>query len=100
MYTKWIYKNTDNISDDLKNLKEDELIVKLLAQRGIDTKKRLDDFLNPLKMPIISPYKFLTLLMPNEHSFTIFASEEGTVETNSLLLITISMYVSFMRTPS
>ena len=58
MYTKWIYKNIENISEDLKNSGEDELIIKLLAQRGIDTKKRLDDFLHPLKMPIISPYKF------------------------------------------
>ena len=54
MYTKWIYKNIDNISEEAKKAVNNDLIAKLLTQRGIDSKKRLDDFLKPLKMPIIS----------------------------------------------
>ena len=55
MYTKWIYKNIDNISEEAKKAVNNDLIAKLLTQRGIDSKKRLDDFLKPLKMSIISP---------------------------------------------
>ena len=80
MYTKWIYKNIDNISEEAKKAVNNDLIAKLLTQRGIDSKKRLDDFLKPLKMSIISPYKF-------KYMEKAVARIAEAIEKNELILI-------------
>lgn len=59
MSTKnWKIKEKKELSQELISAAENELLAQLLVQRGIDTPKKIQDFLNPSQMKISSPYVF------------------------------------------
>ena len=60
MQKKWKYSSV-NASDDFERIKEitqSNLLAQLLITRGIDTEKRVCEYLEPLKMEFTSPYDF------------------------------------------
>lgn len=58
MYVKWILKEKIETAQAIKKFVKNDFIANLLMQRGIDSEKKVCDFLNPLKMQIISPFVF------------------------------------------
>ena len=54
----WKIKETSEISKEILEVTKSEIVAKLLLQRGIDSIQKIDEFLNPSKMKISSPYLF------------------------------------------
>ncbi len=61
MRTKWILNQAETIPAEVLGIVKNEFLAKLLVQRGINTHKKTQDFLNPLKMQIIPPSVFCNM---------------------------------------
>ena len=62
MQKKWKYTLSETIDSQnfqqIKEITQNDLLAQLLISRGIDTKKRAEEYLNPLKMEFTSPSDF------------------------------------------
>ena len=76
MYTKWILNEKTEPNAEISNLIKNDFLTKLLLQRGIDTPKRVNDFLYPLKMSIVSPYAFKDMQKAVERIFNAIEKQE------------------------
>ena len=56
--SKWIYPERQPISEELLKTAGSEVIANLLINRGIDTHKKAEIFLNPHKIQLSSPFVF------------------------------------------
>ena len=70
MQKKWKYSSfgQDNAEtlEKIKQKTNNDLLAKLLLSRNIDTEKKVEEYLNPLKMEFTSPYDFLDMDMAVE----------------------------------
>ena len=57
----WICENIDVSEEQIKLCSSDIILAKLLKKRGIDTKEKIESFLNPLKSKLLSPDAFLDM---------------------------------------
>ena len=58
MQKVWKIKEKLQIPKEISDFVGDELLENLFMQRGLDTVKKIKDFLNPLETPISSPFAF------------------------------------------
>jgi len=72
----WKTKETNEISKDIIAEAGDELLAKLLVQRGINTPKKIKEFLNPAKMKISSPFVFTDMKKSVERIFSAIKTQE------------------------
>lgn len=54
----WKIKENKEISNEIMKIAGNKILANLLMQRGLDTKQKINDFLNPSSMKISSPFVF------------------------------------------
>ena len=84
MQKKWKYKLSEIINSDkyqvINQITKSDLITHLLISRGIDTEKKVKEYLEPLKMEFTSPYDFSDMEIAVERILKA-------VENNEFILI-------------
>src|SRR5574344_399361 len=75
----WKTKETPELSQDIINAAKDRFIAQLLVQRGIDTVQKINDFLNPAKMKITSPFVFSDMQKAADRILAAINNEEKIV---------------------
>ena len=72
----WKINEKKEISKEILDAAQSELLAQLLLQRGIDTPKKIHDFLNPSKMQITSPFAFTDMKKSVERIFEAIEKQE------------------------
>lgn len=72
----WKTKELKKISQDIIDTAGDKLLAQLLVQRGINTVQKIENFLNPAKMKITSPFVFCDMQKSVERIFEAIDKQE------------------------
>ena len=72
----WKLKEKKEISDDIKKAAGSAVLAELLLQRGIDTVSKIENFLNPQKTKIISPFVFTDMKKSVSRIFEAVENQE------------------------
>lgn len=72
----WKIKEVKEISPDILKAAKSKLLAQLLLQRKVDTPKKIEDFLNPSKMKISSPFVFTDMKKSVERIFEAIGKQE------------------------
>lgn len=72
----WKIKEQKEISADISKVIDSKLLAQLLCQRGINTPKKIEDFLKPSKMKISSPFVFTDMQKSVERIFNAIEKQE------------------------
>ncbi len=72
----WKINEKKEISKEILDAAQSELLAQLLLQRGIDTPKKIHDFLNPSKMQITAPFAFTDMKKSVERIFEAIEKQE------------------------
>lgn len=75
----WKIKETKEVAPEILKAAKSKLIAQLLLQRGIDTPKKIEDFLNPAQMKISSPFVFTDMKKSVDRIFDAIEKQEKIV---------------------
>ncbi len=72
----WKIKEKKNISSELETAAGSKLLAQFLLQRGVDTPQKIQNFLNPSKMKISSPFCFSDMQKSVDRIFSAIDKQE------------------------
>lgn len=75
----WKIKEQKQLSQELVDAAGSRLLAQLLCQRGIDTVRKITDFLNPSEMKITSPFVFTDMKKSVERIFAAIENQEKVI---------------------